>query len=127
MAGRTPAQQQRYALITELMAKVLRIHNLVEQYALNRANSDDVLVPLARAFGRLKIEFTGASLDAMANLCGSMEIAARRGLGRQMKVRVLREAVGSLRMQLEVEQRAILAESKKNEAEQQTQREEAEG
>jgi hypothetical protein len=60
-----------------------------------------------RGFGRLKIQLMGAGLDAMSQLCGAMEMAARRGMSQTQKARILREGVGSLRFQLEMAQRSV--------------------
>ena len=74
------------------------------------------LLPMARAFSQLKIQFMGAGLDSMSQLCGSLEIAARRGVSYMQKVRILREGVGSLKFQLEMEQRAIVSDDQARQA-----------
>jgi hypothetical protein len=111
MAGKlSPSAQGRLALVSEFANRVQRVHGLVEQYASSKTNPDQYLMPMTRGFGQLKMMFMGAGLDAMSQLCGSMEIASKRGLSYMQKVRILREGVGSLRFQLELEQRAIVSE-----------------
>jgi hypothetical protein len=100
------------AELVPLVEKVHRAHSLVEQYATAKVNADQHLMALARTFSQLKMKFMGAGLDAMAQLAGSMEIAARRGMPPSTKTRVLREGVGSLRFQLELAQRAVVSEDK---------------
>lgn len=113
MAGNlSPAAQVRLAELATLLEKVHRAHNLVEQYAAAKANAEQFLLPATRVFGQLKLEFMGAGFDAMSQLAGSMEIAARRGLSPMARVRVLREGVGSLRFQVELAQRAIVSEER---------------
>jgi hypothetical protein len=65
---------------------------------------------MKRAFGRLKLELMGAGLDTMSQLAGAMEIAAGRGGAPHQKARILREGVGSLRFQVEQEQRKVIRE-----------------
>jgi hypothetical protein len=113
MAGKlSPGTQARLAELGTLLEKVHRAHNLVEQYAAARTNAEQFLLPLTRTFGQLKLQFTGAGLDAMAQLAGSMEIASRRGLSQSTKIRVLREGVGSLKFQVELEQRTLVSENR---------------
>jgi chemotaxis protein histidine kinase CheA len=122
MSGKALAQS-RYNALLECGDSVRRVHGLVEQYATARHDPDEYLAPIGRAFARLKTQFLGAGFDSLSQLCTQMEIAARRGHSRSMKTRILRDAVGSLRMQLDGETRAALAEVK---AEEEKGREESE-
>jgi hypothetical protein len=115
MTRLSPSAQARFSMLAELNAKLARVHNLVEQWATNRQQSDELLMPVGRSFQHLKTIFASEGLDTMAGICASMQVVAKRGIGRQMKMRVLREAVGSLRLQLDVEQRLILAEGAREE------------
>lgn len=111
MAGKlSPSAQGRLAAVNEFVNRVQRVHGLVEQYATSKTNPDQYVMAMTRGFSQLKMLFMGAGLDAMSQLCGSMEIASKRGLSHMQKVRILREGVGSLRFQLELEQRAIVSD-----------------
>jgi hypothetical protein len=111
MAGKlSPAAQGKLADLQLLENKVQRVHGLVELFATVNTRQDQYLLPIARQFTRLKMEFMGAGLDAMSQLAGSMEIAARRGLSPVQKARILREGVGSMKFQLELAQRSVLSE-----------------
>jgi hypothetical protein len=114
MSGKAAAQVRHHALL-DLNEKVQRLHGLVEQYAGARHDPDGHLPPIGRTFARLKTIFLGAGFDNLSQICGAMEIAARRGHSRTMKVRILRDAVGSIRMQIDVEMRSLLAEMKAQE------------
>jgi chemotaxis protein histidine kinase CheA len=114
MSGKGAAHVRHVALL-EFTDRVQRVHGLVEQYATARQNPDEYLAPIGRAFARLKTQFLGAGFDHLSQLCAAMEIAARRGQSRPMKTRILRDAVGSMRMQLDVELRAALADIKAEE------------
>jgi hypothetical protein len=111
MTGRaSPQAQLKLAVIAEFLQRVHRVHGLVEQFATAKAKStqDALVQPLRRGFQQLKLQFMGAGYDALSQLCGSMEIAVARGGSMTMKVRILREGIGSLRFQLELEQRSIV-------------------
>jgi hypothetical protein len=111
MAGKlSPTAQTRLSILNEFHARVQRVHGIVEQYSTSKTNPDQYLMAMTRAFSQLKMQFMGAGFDAMSQLCGSMEIASKRGLSYMQKVRILREGVGSLRFQLELEQRAVVSD-----------------
>jgi hypothetical protein len=110
MSKLSPAARARLATLEMFAEKIHRVHALVEMYATGKSNPEQYLIPMGRLFGRLKLELMGAGLDAMSQLCGSMETVARRGLAPASKMRILREGVGSLRFQFEMEQRAVLAD-----------------
>jgi hypothetical protein len=117
MAGKmSPSAAGKLAALNEFSLRVQRVYGLVEQYASSKTNPDQYLMPMTRAFSQLKLQFMGAGLDAMSQLCGSMEIASKRGLSYMQKVRILREGVGSLKFQLEMEQRVIAIEDQARQA-----------
>ncbi|HEX6940669.1 MAG TPA: hypothetical protein VF158_14730 [Longimicrobiales bacterium] len=111
MTTRNAAQlTAQLSALRELEANVQHIHGLVEQFAAAavRGGADvSITVPLRRAFGRLKLAFTGAGLDQLAQLAAAMEIAAGRGGSPTQRVRILREGVASMKNQIELEQRAV--------------------
>ncbi|CAN5851056.1 hypothetical protein BH23GEM9_BH23GEM9_17890 [soil metagenome] len=114
MAGRlSPGAQVRLADLAALQEKVHRVHGLVEQFAAARTGGEHFLLPITRTFGQLKMQFMAGGFDAMSQLAGSMEIAARRGLSPTARVRVLREGVGSLRFQVELAQRLVVSEDQR--------------
>lgn len=117
MAGNlSPGAQGRLAVVNEFVNRVQRVHGLVEQFATSKTNPEQYVMPMTRNFSQLKMIFMGAGLDSMSQLCGAMEIASKRGLSHMQKVRILREGVGSLRFQLEMEQRAIVSDDRARQA-----------
>jgi hypothetical protein len=117
MAGKmSPSAAGKLAALNEFSLRVQRVYGLVEQYASSKTNPDQYLMPMTRAFSQLKLQFMGAGLDTMSQLCGSMEIASKRGLSYMQKVRILREGVGSLKFQLEMEQRVIAIDDQARQA-----------
>jgi hypothetical protein len=128
MAGKlSPSAQGRLATVNEFVNRVQRVHGLVEQFATSKSNPDQYVMAMTRGFGQLKMLFMGAGLDSMSQLCGSMEIASKRGLSHMQKVRILREGVGSLRFQLELEQRSIVSDDQARQAKDAAAGEAAEG
>jgi hypothetical protein len=120
------AAQVRHHEMVEFTEKVQRVHGLVEQYAMARVNADEHLPRLGRAFSQLKTAFLRAGQDNLSQMCAAMEIATRRGLSRAMKVRILRDTVGSIRMQLDVAVRRLLADVKAEEEKEKEEREKRE-
>lgn len=113
MVGKlSPMAQVKLAALQRMEEKVQHVHGLVEKFATtkNPLHAERQAQPMKRAFGRLKLELMGAGLDSMSQLAGAMEIAAGRGGSQRNKTRILREGVGSLRFQVEQEQRKLAAE-----------------
>jgi hypothetical protein len=111
MAGTlSPAARVKLAELATLLEKVQRAHALVEQYGVAKSNQEQLVLAVGRQFAQLKYHFMGAGFDAMSQLAGSMEMAARRGLSAVAKLRILREGVASLRFQVELAQRAVVTE-----------------
>jgi len=81
-----------------------RVHNLVEQYALaikRNQPASHLLMNLKRQMpmlaGKLKGQF-----GMIADVAASLNLVATRGGSETVKIRMLREGVGSLRQQLEI-------------------------
>ncbi|MBI4538912.1 MAG: hypothetical protein HY704_05300 [Gemmatimonadetes bacterium] len=111
MAGKLSAgAQMRLEALRQLGDKVQRVHGLVEQFASAKHGHEALAQSIKRAFAQLKLAFMGAGLDQMSQLAGGMAIAAGRGMALQTKTRILRDGVGSLKFQIELEQRAVVAE-----------------
>lgn len=107
-----PAAQQKLILLSDFMTRVHRLHGLVEQYATTRTNPQVLEAPIRRACEQLKQSFLGAGYGPLAQLAGSMALAAKRGGAVHGKARILREGVGSMRSQLETEQKATATEGR---------------
>ena len=128
MAGKlSPQTQIKIAALRKMAEKVQHVHGLVERYAAARdqRQAEMQALPLKRAFGRLKLDLMGAGFDTLSQLAGSMEIAAGRGGSQRNKARILREGVGSLRFQVDHEQRKLKAEDER--AQREADRADAEG
>jgi hypothetical protein len=90
-------QQAQLAYLQTLPPKFQRIHSVIEQMAALQA--DDVTVRgLARLLDDIKGNAGALSLSGLADTAGLMGTMARRGGGLQVKVRGLRELLGSLKI-----------------------------
>lgn len=110
MPGLTPLAQAKLSTLEGFAQKAQRLYGLVEQYAADRSGGEVLSMTIKRALGQLKREFLASGYDAMAQLASAMEIAAGRGSNQQGKARILREGVGSLKSQIEIEQRITRTE-----------------
>jgi hypothetical protein len=90
-------QLAQLAYLESLQPRFGRIHAVIEEMAGLRA--DDVVVRgLARLLDQIKAESGALSLTGLADTAGLMSTMTRRGGGLQMKVRGLRELLGSLKI-----------------------------
>lgn len=98
-------QQAQLAYLQLLPPKLARIHSVVEQMASLR--TDEAIV---RGLGRLLDEIKGnaatLNLTGLAETAGIMGTMLRRGGGLQLKVRGLRESLGSLKTHYEAAMRS---------------------
>lgn len=111
MAGKlSPKAQIRLNTLRDMEDKVQHVYSLIEQYAAAKGPAADMFaMNVKRAFGRLKLELMGVGLDSLSQLAASMELAAKRGGNQASKLRVLREGVGTIRFNIELEQRSVKA------------------
>jgi hypothetical protein len=108
----SPRAQLQIKAIGELLQKVQHVHGLVEKYAVEKTTQSALEQPMKRTFDRLKLEFMAVGQDALSQLAGGLVMAVGRGGSKTQKVRTLREGVGSMKFQLELEQRTIAAADK---------------
>lgn len=116
MAGKhSPQATQKLATLQTMVDRVQAVYGQVERYAATRdpEQAQALTMPLRRALGKLKLDLMGAGLDSLSQLAGSMEIATRRGGSQQNRARILREGIGSMRFQIEQEQRRVMAEDER--------------
>ena len=98
-------QQAQLAYLQILPPRFQRMHAVIEEMSALRA--DEVVVRgFARQLDELKAQAAALSLTGMADTAGLMATMARRGGGLQMKVRGLRELLGSLKINYEAAMRS---------------------
>jgi chemotaxis protein histidine kinase CheA len=90
-------QQAQLEFLQTVPPKLQRFHKAIEQMAALQADEAAVR-SFVRALEELKAGAQALSLTGMAETAGLMATMARRGGGLQMKVRGLREFLGSLKL-----------------------------
>ncbi len=93
-------QQAQLAFLQTLPPKLQKLHAVVEQMAAMHAD-DTVVRSFIRVLDEIKAHAAGLNLTSLSETAGLMGTVARRGGGLQMKVRGLRELLGSLKINYE--------------------------
>jgi hypothetical protein len=96
----TSRQQAQLAYLQTMPPKFQRIYAVVEEMSALRAD-EAVVRGLARLLDEIKGNSSALSLTGVAETAGIMSTMTRRGGGLQMKVRGLRELLGSLKTNYE--------------------------
>jgi hypothetical protein len=117
----SPKAQIKLAALQDFSHKIQHVYALVEQFAADRSgkNADILAMSIKRSFAQLKRDFMGAGMDSLSQLAGSMEMAAGRSSSQPTKSRILRDGVGSLKFQVELEQRVTVSEDEREQQKQQ--------
>jgi hypothetical protein len=113
MSGMSAKDRDTIQALDNFGMRMHHVRGLVEKMAVERGDNDALATQCRRAFNQLKMQLAGAGLDIMANLCGQLELTARRGMPQAAKVRILREGVGTLTRQIDVAKRQIVTAAKR--------------
>ena len=98
-------QLAQLSYLESLPPRFGRIHAVIEDMAGLRTD-EAVVRGLARLLDQIKGEAGALSLTGLAETAGFMSTMTRRGGGLQMKVRGLRELLGSLKLNFEAAMRS---------------------
>ncbi len=96
----TSRQLQQIEFLRTLPPKFQRFQAIIEQMASQQAD-ETIVRGFCRSLNELKAMAQQYSLSGLADTAGHMATMGRRGGGVQMKVRGLRELLGSLRLNYE--------------------------
>lgn len=111
MAGKySPAAQQKLAQYEGFMGDVGRINSLCEQYAVAKTNQENLKSSLKRAAAQAKLRFMTQGKAQLSQICGAIELQAGRSGAQNAMARALREHVGNLKFQIDLEMRIIIKE-----------------
>jgi hypothetical protein len=109
MAGKmSPSAAIRVAELEGYHPKVMHLNNLIENYAVAKTGADNYLANLKRAADQLKLKLLSAGFAQMSQLCGAIVMTASRAGNQGAKARALREHMGNLKFQLELEVRTTI-------------------
>jgi hypothetical protein len=101
----TSRQQAQLAYLQTVPPKFQRIHAVIEEMSALRAD-ESVVRGLGRLLDEIKGNAAALSLTGIAETAGIMGTMTRRAGGLQMKVRGLRELLGSLKINYEAAMRS---------------------
>ncbi len=90
-------QQAQLAWLQTVEPRLQRVAKIVELMAALQADDTQVR-QMCRILDELKVQAQGLGLSGLADPCGYMGQLARRGGGLQMKVRGLRDLLGSVKV-----------------------------
>lgn len=96
----SPRQKAQLGVLEALPARFQQMHRLIEEIAGLRAD-ESVVRRLTRLLDESKAATNAVGLTALTETMGIMGMLARRRGGHQMKVRGLREGLGSLKINFE--------------------------
>ncbi len=96
----TPRQKAQLAVLETLQPRLEQMHRLIEEIAGMRVD-ESVTRRLTRRLDESKAATNTVGLAALTETMGIMGMLARRTSGHQMKVRGLREGLGSLKTNFE--------------------------
>jgi len=101
----TSRQHAQVAYLQTLPPKFQRIHAVIEEMTAMRAD-DSVVRGLGRLLDVIKGNAAALSITGVADTAGIMSTMTRRSGGQQVKVRGLRELLGSLKVNYEAAMRS---------------------
>ena len=85
-----------------------RVYGLVEQYGAARSSEDQFLSQIARASVDVSRIFMNNGLGVMADTANQMAMQAKRGTGKPMKLRAMRDYVVSVRQAMDRAEKQII-------------------
>jgi hypothetical protein len=112
MTSLTPKDRDRLAQLERVQSELRRAYALVEQFAAAPKEAEQMTGNLRRVFGQLKMKFTAIGFDRLAQMSSQLEVTARRGSSHGPKSRALRDAMGNLNRQVDLERKAVLAQAR---------------
>lgn len=105
--------QLKLDVLTEARRKFDHIHSLVEQYGAAKTGEDALMSALARAATNVGRVFMNNGYGLMADHSNQIAMLAKRGVGKQLKLRTFREAIASVRTAIDHTEKMIMEEEKK--------------
>lgn len=110
----SPQDRDKLSQLDRVQNDVRHAYALVEQFAASPRDAEQLAGNLRRAFNKLKMLLTSAGFDRVAQIAANLEVTARRGLSHGPKSRALREGMGNLTRQIELERKAVMAQAQRN-------------
>jgi len=105
--------QIKLDVLTETRRKYDHIHSLVEQYGAANTGEDTLMRALSRAAADVGRVFMNNGYGIMADHSNQIAMLAKRGVGKQIKLRTFRESMASVRAAIDHAEKMIIDEEKK--------------
>lgn len=103
--------------LTVARRKFERLHALVEQYGGTSRGDDSFMSPIARTATEVARVFMQNGYGIMADHSNQIGMIAKRGAGKQTKLRTFRELIASVRSAMDHAEKMIIEEEKAAHAE----------
>lgn len=104
--------QLKMDVFTQARRKFDRIHALVEQYGGTGKGEDAFLSPISRAATEVARLFMQNGYGIMADHSNQIGMLAKRGAGKQTKLRTFRELIASVRQAMDHAEKMLIEEEK---------------
>ncbi|MDL5502895.1 MAG: hypothetical protein QSU88_06725, partial [Candidatus Methanoperedens sp.] len=104
--------QLKIDVIQTARRKFERLHSLVEQYAGAKKGEDAFMSPISHTATEVARIFMNNGWGIMADQSNQIGMLAKRGAGKQTKLRTFRELIASVRAAMEHAEKMIIEEEK---------------
>jgi hypothetical protein len=118
MAGKLSiGAQQEIAFFDEVRKKLDHLHSLIEQLAAAKiaAQQNQFMGPITRTATEVQRVLMNGGHGVMADSANQIAMNAKRGGGMNLKIRVFRELVNSIKAAMETRIKVIIAEESRTE------------
>ena len=104
--------QLKIEVIVTARRKYDRLHSLVEQYAGMKKGDDAMMSPISHTATDVARIFMNNGYGIMADQSNQIGMLAKRGVGKQTKLRTFRELINSVRQAMDHAEKMVMEEEK---------------
>jgi len=109
MSPLSPRDRERIAELEAFQNRVHHARGVIERFATQPREAETLAITVRRTVTQLKLQFTSAGLDNLAQICVGLESAARTGSNHQAKASKLREGIGTISRLIDQQRRSIVS------------------
>ncbi len=107
MSTLTPRDRERISSLDSFQNRIHHVRGVIERFATQPRDHESLSINVRRTITQLKLQFTAAGFDNLAQICVNLESAARTGSNHGAKSSKLREGIGTLSRLIDQERRSI--------------------
>lgn len=104
--------QLKIDVIVTARRKYDRLHSLVEQYGGMKKGEDSMMSPISHAATDVARIFMNNGYGIMADQSNQIGMLAKRGVGKQTKLRTFRELINAVRQAMDHAEKMVIEEAK---------------